>query len=330
MTKKELKSTRDGFGEGLLEAGIQNENVVALSADLTKSTRANLFAEKFPKRFIQVGVAEQNLASVASGMAVIGKIPFMTSFAIFSPGRNWEQIRTTIAYNNTNVKIASSHAGVATGPDGGSHQMLEDIALMRVIPRMTVFSPADFEEAKQMTLEAVKIKGPVYIRLSRIVVPELDRAELFSLTSKNNSALSNSEVQPPNIGGPTSELTSELFEVGIIATGHLVEQALEASVELEEEGITTKVLNLSTIKPLDDKTILEFAKKSKTIVTVEDHQLAGGMGSAIAELLAQKHPMKIKFIAVRDQFGQSGKPKELLRHYELDANAIKKAVYELQ
>jgi len=301
-SKKELKSTRDGFGEGLLEAGLQNKNVVALSADLTESTRTNLFAEKFPERFIQVGVAEQNLASVASGMAAMGKIPFITSLAIFSPGRNWEQIRTTIAYNNTNVKIASSHAGVVTGPDGGSHQMLEDIALMRVIPRMTVFSPADFTEAKQMTLEAVKITGPVYLRLSRLAVPilNLEKQELL-----------------------------ESLTVGIIATGHLVEQARLASLELEQEGIKTEVLNLSIIKPLNEKIILDFAKKSKALVTVEDHQLAGGVGSAVAEFFVQNYPIKVGFVAVKDQFGQSGKPEELLRHYELDCFAIKKAVYKI-
>jgi len=306
-SKKELKSTRDGFGEGLLEAGIENENVVALSADLTESTRTNLFAEKFPERFIQVGVAEQNLASVASGMAAMGKIPFMTSFAIFSPGRNWEQIRTTIAYNNSNVKIVGSHAGVVTGPDGGSHQMLEDIALMRVIPRMTVFSPADFEEAKQMTLEATKIDGPVYLRLARIKTSELDKSEFFSS------------------GGSDPH---ESFQAGIIATGHLVEQALEASKELEEGGITTKILNLSVIKPLNKNLILEFAKKSEVLITVEDHQLAGGMGSAVAELLTENYPKKIQFVAVRDQFGQSGTSQELLKHYELDAKAIKKAYYK--
>jgi len=305
--KKELKSTRDGFGEGLLEAGIENENVVALSADLTESTKTNLFAEKFPERFIQVGVAEQNLASVASGMAAMGKIPFMTSFAIFSPGRNWEQIRTTIAYNNTNVKIVGSHAGVVTGPDGGSHQMLEDIALMRVIPRMTIFSPADFEEAKQMTLEAAKIDGPVYLRLARIKTSELDKSKFFSS------------------GGSDPH---ESFQAGIIATGHLVEQALEASQELEEGGITTKILNLSVIKPLNKNLILEFAKKSEVLITVEDHQLAGGMGSAVAELLAENYPKKIQFVAVRDQFGQSGTPQELLRHYGLDAKAIKGAYYK--
>ncbi len=314
-SKKELKSTRDGFGEGLLEAGIQNENVVVLSADLTESTRANLFADRFPERFIQVGVAEQNLASVASGMAIMGKIPFMTSFAIFSPGRNWEQIRTTIAYNNTNVKIVGSHAGVVTGPDGGSHQMLEDIALMRAIPRMTVFSPADFEEAKQMTLEAMKIKGPVYIRLSRMLVPELKGS--FPEEERSDGR------------GATPKNSATTNPIGIIATGHLVQQALLASQELRKEGIETKVLNLSVIKPLDEKMILEFVKKSKAIMTAEDHQLAGGMGSAVAEFLSQNYPIKIKFIAVKDQFGQSGTPEQLLRHYELDTLAIKKAIYEL-
>ncbi|MEA2112909.1 MAG: transketolase C-terminal domain-containing protein [Patescibacteria group bacterium] len=311
--KKELKSTRDGFGEGLLEAGIENENVVALSADLTESTRTNLFADKFPERFIQVGVAEQNLASVASGMAAMGKIPFMTSFAIFSPGRNWEQIRTTIAYNNTNVKIASSHAGVVTGPDGGSHQMLEDIALMRVIPRMTVFSPANFEEAKQMTLEAMRINGPVYLRLSRLPVQNLDLQGLsFSSFEHQEDKFDYDETK-----------------VGIIATGHLVHQAQQASLELEKEDIKTAVLNLSVIKPLDEKKILDFAKKFKALVTVEDHQLAGGMGSVVAEFLSQHHPIKIEFVAVKDQFGQSGTAKELLRHYNLDSIAIKEAVYKI-
>lgn len=312
---KILKSTRDGFGEGLLQAGMENEKVMALSADLTESTRANFFAEKFPNRFIQVGVAEQNLASVASGMAAMGKIPFITSFAIFSPGRNWEQIRTTIAYNNSNVKIIGSHAGVATGADGGSHQMLEDIALMRVLPRMTVFSPADFEEAKQMTLEAVKINGPVYIRLSRMPVLELDLGgtELFSPAGENNSV----PVVSAN-------------QIGIIATGHLVQQAIQAARELVKEGIATKVLNLSVIKPLDEKTVLVFAQKSKALVTVEDHQLAGGLGSAVAEFLVQNHPIKIDFRAVKDKFGQSGTPEQLLKHYKLDSQAIKTAVYKVK
>ncbi|MCK4386530.1 MAG: transketolase family protein [Candidatus Pacebacteria bacterium] len=308
---KKLKSTRDGFGEGLLQAGMENENVVALSADLTESTRTNFFAEKFPERFFQVGVAEQNLASVAAGMAALGKIPFITSFAIFSPGRNWEQIRTTIAYNNSNVKIIGSHAGVVTGADGGSHQMLEDIALMRALPRITVFSPADFEEAKRQTLEAAKIKGPVYIRLSRIPIPNLNLDIVCPSKSLRHTIISKCQV-------------------GIIATGHLVQQAIQASQELEKEGVMTKILNLSVIKPLDEKTILDFAQNSKALVTAEDHQLAGGMGSAVAEFLAQNCPVRIEFVAVKDQFGQSGTPEELLRHYELDAEAIKKAVYKLK
>ncbi|MCK5021782.1 MAG: transketolase family protein [Candidatus Pacebacteria bacterium] len=300
MSTKNLKSIREGFGEGLVQAGIENENVVVLSADLRDSTKSDMFAEKFPERFIEVGVAEQNLASVASGMAAMGKIPFATSYAVFSPGRNWEQIRTTITYNDANVKIIGSHGGVVTGADGGSHQALEDIALARVLPRMTVFSPADYEEAKQMTLEAVKIKGPVYIRLARISVPELDKEEL-----------------------------SKEGDIVIIATGHLVHQAITASQELRKEGINTKVINLSRIKPLDEKMILSLAKESKGIITVEDHQLAGGMGSAIAEFLSENYPTKIKFIAVRDQYGQSGTPEELLKYYKLDAKAIKNVVYEL-
>ena len=298
MTKN-LKSTRDGFGEGILQAGEENKDVVVLTADLGESTRVDKFAEKFPDRFVQVGVAEQNLASVASGMAAMGKIPFMTSFSIFSPGRNWEQIRTTIAYNNANVKIVGSHAGVVTGADGGSHQALEDIALTRVIPRMTVFSPADFEEAKQMTLEAMEIQGPVYLRLSRLATEPLPE-----------------------------ELPQE-GEIAIVATGHLVPEAVLASQELEKEGIKTRVINLSRIKPLKSEMILNLAREVKGIVTVEDHQLAGGMGSVIAEFLSQNHPTRIEFVAVKDQFGQSGKPEQLLRHYKLDTKSIKESVYKL-
>ncbi len=299
-SKKILKSTRDGFGEALMELGKENGKVVVLSADLTESTRANKFAEKYPERFVPWGVAEQNMASVASGMSAMGKIPFATSFSIFSPGRNWEQIRTTIAYNNSNVKIIGSHAGVVTGPDGGSHQALEDIALIRAIPRMTVFSPADFEEAKKLTKKAAQIKGPVYIRLSRMATEELNEEEL-----------------------------KQEGDIVIMATGHLVAQAVKASQELIQEGISTRVINISQIKPLEEERILAIAKKSKAIVTVEDHQLAGGMGSAIAEFLSQKHPIKIEFVAVKDQFGQSGKSEELLKHYGLDKEAIKKAVYSL-
>ncbi|MCK5286121.1 MAG: transketolase family protein [Candidatus Pacebacteria bacterium] len=305
--KKILKSTRDGFGEALLELGQENENIVVLSADLTESTRADKFAEKYPERFVQVGVAEQDMASVASGMSAMGKIPFMTSFSIFSPGRNWEQIRTTIAYNNANVKIIGSHAGVVTGEDGGSHQALEDIALMRAIPRVTIFSPAGFEEAKKLTKKAAQIEGPVYIRLSRMATEDIDFENLSQ----------------------EGDLPAGEAGIVIMATGHLVAQAVIASQELEKEGISTRVVNISQIKPLEEERILTIAKKSKAIVTVEDHQQAGGMGSAIAELLSQKLPTKIKFIAVKDQFGQSGKAEELLKHYALDKEAIKKAIYDL-
>ncbi len=314
--KKQLKSTRDGFGEALLELGAENEKVVVLSADLTESTRAKKFAEKYPERFVQCGVAEQNMASVASGMSAMGKIPFATSFSIFSPGRNWEQIRTTIAYNNSNVKIIGSHAGVVTGSDGGSHQALEDIALMRAIPRLTIFSPADFEEAKKLTKKAAQIEGPVYIRLSRIATEEIDFENLESLG-----------VAPPSKSLRGSTPKDSGFPIVIMATGHLVPQAIQASQELKKEGISTRVINISQIKPLEEERILAIAKKTKAIVTVEDHQLAGGMGSTIAEFLAQKHPTKIEFIAVKDQFGQSGKPEELLKHYRLDKEAIKKAVF---
>lgn len=298
---KILKSTRDGFGEAILELGETNENVVVLTADLTESTRVDKFVEKFPERFVQVGVAEQNLASVASGMSAMGKIPFMTSFSIFSPGRNWEQIRTTIAYNNSNVKIIGSHAGLVTGADGGSHQALEDIALMRVIPRMTIFSPADFEEAKKLTKKSAEINGPVYIRLSKFKTPEIDYEKI-----------------------------KQEGEIAVFVTGHLTALALEAVEELNQEGIDCRLVNISQIKPLEEERILAIAEKSKALVVVEDHQQAGGLGSAIAELLAQKMPKKINFVAVKDQFGQSGKAEELLKHYGLDKNAIKKAVYGLK
>ncbi|MBU1046854.1 transketolase family protein [Patescibacteria group bacterium] len=298
---KKIKSTREGFGEAILELAEENKDIVVLTADLNESTKVDKFAEKFPERFVQVGVAEQNLASVASGMSAMGKIPFTTSYSIFNPGRNWEQIRTTICYNDANVKIVGSHAGLMTGPDGGSHQALEDIALARTIPRMTVFSPADFEEAKKLTKKAAQIKGPVYIRLSRSALAEIDEKYL--------------EKQEG---------------IPIFATGHLVAHATEAAKELEKEGIQVRVVNISQIKPLEEERVLAIAQKShQGIVTVEDHQLAGGMGSAIAEFLSQKHPTKIKFVAVKDQFGQSGKPEELLKHYGLDKDAIKKAVYEL-
>jgi transketolase len=308
------KSTRQGFGEGLVEAGIKNKNIVALCADLSESTKMNLFADKFPERFIQVGVAEQNLASVASGMAAMGKIPFISSFAIFSPGRNWEQIRTTICYNDRPVKIASTHAGISVGPDGGSHQAIEDIALTRVLPRMVVISPCDAVEAHKATVEISKTKEPTYLRLTR-----------------DNTTIITTEETPFAIGKAQIVFAPEvgLAQVGIIATGPILYNALISAKKLEEEGIKVKVMNLSTIKPLDKEAIIALAKETKAIVTIEDHQIAGGMGSAVAECLAENYPTKIEFIGIKDKFGQSGTAEELYQHYGLDIPHIIETVKKI-
>lgn len=309
----EQMAIRKGFGEGFLLAGKEDENVVGLCADLTESTQMNLFKKAFPNRFIEVGVAEQNLASVASGMAAMGKIPFISSYAMFSPGRNWEQIRTTICYNNTNVKIAGSHAGVSVGPDGGTHQALEDLAITRVLPRMTVISPCDAIEAKKATVAAAKIVGPTYIRLAREKTPvittdetafELGRSQVFFQSSRKP-------------------------EIGIIATGALVHKALLAARQLENEKYAVKVLNLSTIKPLDDEAIIGLAKETGAILTVEEHQIAGGMGSAVAECLAAASPVRMAFVGVNDRFGQSGEPEELIEYYGMGVDSIVKVAKRL-
>ncbi len=302
---------RQGFGEGLLQAGVADERIVALCADLTESTKMNLFAEKFPNRFIQVGVAEQNLAAVASGMAAMGKVPFISSYAMFSPGRNWEQIRTTIAYNDRPVKIAGSHAGVSVGPDGGTHQAVEDIAITRVIPNIVVISPCDALEAKRATIACSKTKEPTYLRLAREKTPIITTNET-----------------PFEIGKAQIVFIPEkgLAEIGIIATGALVHRALMVARDLEKDGIKVKVMNLSTIKPLDGEAVVALAKETKCIVTVEEHQIAGGMGGAIAECLAEYYPTPIEFIGVKNKFGQSGTPEELIEHYGMGVESIKKAV----
>jgi len=311
-TDIEQAPIRKGFGEGLLAAAEANDQVVGLCADLTESTQMHLLAKKFPNRFVEMGIAEQSMASVASGLAAMGKIPFLTSYAMFSPGRNWEQIRTTICYNDSNVKIAGSHAGISVGPDGGTHQAIEDIAITRVIPKMTVIVPGDSIEAKKATIAAAKLRGPVYIRLAREKTPiitteetpfEIGRAQTFF---KPKDGLE--------------------WNVGIIATGALTYQAIMAAKQLENEGLGVSVLHLATIKPLDKETIISFAKSHKAIVTVEEHQMAGGMGSAVSEFLSQNYPMKMKIMGVQDVFGQSGTPDELLAHYGLDVNSIKSAV----
>lgn len=300
---------RKGYGEGLLLAGESDEKVVALCADLTESTQTLAFAKKFPERFVQIGVAEQNLASVASGMAAMGKIPFITSYAMFSPGRNWEQIRTTICYNDRPVKIAGSHAGISVGPDGGTHQAIEDIAITRVIPRMTVISPCDAVEAKKATLAAAKTDMPVYIRLAREKTPVMT-----------------TEETPFEIGKAQIFWESENPKVLIVVTGALVHKALVVAKQIQEEGIESTVINLSTIKPLDEETIIAEAKKAGAVVTVEEHQIRGGMGSAVAECLARSYPVQIEFVGVDDEFGQSGKPEELIEHYGMGISHITSAV----
>lgn len=300
--------TRNGYGEGLLEAGKRDESVVALCCDLTESTRTHEFAEAFPERFVQVGVAEQNLASVGSGMAAMGKIPFISSYAMFSPGRNWEQIRTTIAYNNANVKIVGAHAGVSVGPDGATHQAIEDIAIMRAVPNLVVIAPADVHEARKATLAAAKYDGPVYFRLGRSATPVVTTEESPFEIGKAERVFSRDESLEKSIG--------------IISTGSLLYNSLMAAQELQQAGIGASVLHLATIKPLDTEAVAAMAAEHDALVTVEEHQTAGGMGSAVAEFLSETNPTKIIRIGVQDQFGQSGEPEELIAHYGMDVPSI--------
>ncbi len=301
--------TRNGYGEGLLILGEENKNVVALCADLTESTRTEGFAKKFPERYIEMGVAEQNMALVASGLGVSGKIPYIASYATFSPGRNWEQIRTTISYNNSNVKIAGHHAGVSVGPDGATHQAVEDIATMRVMANMRVIVPCDIHEARKATIAASKIAGPVYLRFAREATPIIT-----------------SEDSPFNPGEAQIVWDSDKPQCAIVACGPLVHTAIVAAKELEEEKIETLVINNHTIKPLDRATILAAAKKCGAIVTVEEHQIEGGMGSAIAELLAKELPTIQEFVGMQGVFGESGPPEVLAVKYGMGAKDIKSAV----
>lgn len=310
----EKKPTRDGFGLGLVEAGEKNKNIVALCADLTESTRMNWFSEKFPERFFQVGVAEQNLVTIAAGLAVTGKVPFTSSYAVFSPGRNWEQIRTTIAYNDANVKIAGHHAGVATGPDGATHQAIEDVATMRSMPNMRVIVPIDSVEAKKATLAAAHIVGPVYLRFSREKTPIIT-TEATPFTPGKVVELYRSKKKP---------------QVAIIGCGPILYQGLLAAKKLEKEhDIGSVVINSHTVKPLDTKAIVDAGKKYGAIVTVEEHQVLGGLGGAVAEVLALHQPTPIEFIGMQDEFGQSGNYEELIKEYKMDSGSIIKAVLKV-
>lgn len=290
-------------------AGEKDERVVVLTADLKESTRVNLFAERFPKRFIEVGVAEQALATLAAGMAAYGKIPFISSFAIFSPGRNWEQVRTTIALNDVPVKIAGHHTGVSVGPDGATHQALEDIALMRVMPNMTVVVPADAIEAKKAVVEAAKSEHPTYIRLTRGETP------VFT-----------TEESPFKIGRAEVLWDSRNPQAAIIACGPLVYEAMLAAKELEKKNIETLVINSHTIKPLDEQAIIRAAKISGSVVTVEEHQINGGLGSVVAEVLAKNYPVPIEYIGMPDSFGESGQVDELMEKYKMKSKDITEAV----
>ncbi len=314
--KVEKKTTRAGFGSGLTKAGEKDKNVVALTADLRDSLNMTEFAKKFPERFFDCGVAEQAMITVSSGLAVSGKIPFATSYAVFSPGRNWEQIRTTIAYNNVPVKIIGGHAGLLTSSDGATHQALEDIALMRTLPNMKVIAPCDFFEAEKATLAMAQDKKPNYLRLNR---PELP----LVTTEKTPFEIGKAQVYWIPKGNP------ERSRGTIIACGEEVYYSLLAAKELEKNKIEVEVINLSTIKPLDAKTIFESVKKSGKVITVEDHQVAGGMGSAVAEFLAENYPVKMKFLGIHDSFGESGTPEELLQKHGLLTKDIVKAVEDI-
>lgn len=305
-----LEPIRKGFGKGLLKAGQEDKNVVAACADLTESTQMHLFKDAFPERFVEVGVAEQNLVTVGSGLAAMGKIPFVSSYAAFSPGRNWEQIRTTVCLNDQPVKIVGSHAGLYTGPDGATHQMLEDIALMRVLPNMVVVVPGDSVEAEKATLALAGDKRPGYIRLAREATPVY--------TTENT---------PFEIG--KAYVFAQGGDITVVSTGAMTFQALLAADKLFKDGIDLEVVHCPTIKPLDDKTILASVKKTGRVITIEEGQINGGLGGAVAELLSEELPVPLKRMGVRDRFGESGKPDELLKHFGLTAKHIMMTAHEM-
>ena len=300
------KDTRSGFGEGLTELGRSNNDIVALCADLTGSLKMNVFAEENPDRFFQVGIAEANMIGIAAGLATGGKIPFTGTFANFSTGRVYDQIRQSVAYSNKNVKICASHAGITLGEDGATHQILEDIGLMKMLPGMTVINTCDFNQTKLATLEIAKFDGPVYLRFGRPKVPNFTNI-------KNGFEIGK------------GLLLKEGTDVTIVATGHLVWEALEASVELNENGISSEIINIHTIKPLDEDIILNSVSKTGCLVSAEEHNIFGGLGESISRALTLNHPAPQEFVGTNDTFGESGTPSELMKKYGLDKNSIVKA-----
>lgn len=306
----DMKAVRDGWGEGLLELGEKNPNVVVLTADVKESTRVEEFAKRFPDRFIECGVAEQNMMGIAAGLAAAGKIPYVSSYAVFSPGRNWDQLRVSICYSNLHVIIGGHHAGLSVGPDGATHQALEDIAITRVLPNMTVLVPADAHQSKRLTIDAARMKGPIYLRLAR------DKSGLLCDNETDSDFV--------------SQVTNLTPQVCVVGCGPLLNECLSAAKHLHEEGIGVRVINSYMVKPLDEPMIIQAAKECGAVVTVEDHQVAGGMGSAIAELLVSILPagrqVPMEMVGVKDTFGESGTPEELAERYGLKAKNIVQTV----
>lgn len=300
------KATRDGFGDGILEAARNNPNVVALTADLAGSLKLDAFIKEFPERFVQVGIAEANMIGLAAGLATAGKVPFTTTFANFSTSRVFDQVRQSVAYSHKNVKICASHAGLTLGEDGATHQVLEDLAMMRALPQMTVINPCDYAQTKAATIAIAAFEGPVYLRFGRPSWP------IFT------------EGLPFEIGKALT--LKEGADVTIFATGHLVWNALEAAKALAEEGIDCEVINIHTIKPLDEAAIIASASKTRAVVTAEEHQINGGLGGAVAEVLARNIPTAQEFVAVNDTFGESGTPDQLLEKYGLGVSDVINAV----
>jgi len=295
--KSTWKATRDGYGKGLVRLGKENKNTVVLSADLTESTRANWFKDEFPERFFSFGVAEQDMMSTAAGFALSGKVPFCCTFGVFATGRAWEQVRVSAAYMNLNINIGGTHGGILTGEDGATHQALEEIALMRMLPNMNVVVPCDSAEAEKATVASYDIESPVYLRLGREKLPIIATEEEFTI-------------------GKATRL-KDGKDLTIIACGVMVYHSLEAARALEKEGINARVINMHTIKPIDKEAIINAAKETKAILTAEEHLLAGGMGSAVSEVLVQECPVPVEMVGIDDRFGESGKPWELMEHYSL-------------
>lgn len=303
LSKPEYALTRDGYGHGVVEAGELNPNIAVLCCDLTESTRSHWFREKFPERFVEVGVAEQNMAGIAAGMAAEGFVPFISSYAVFSPGRNWDQIRVSVCYSNTNVKIMGAHAGISVGPDGATHQALEDMAIMRVLPNMVVLAPCDMEETRKAIHAAALYEGPVYVRFAR------EKTAIIT-TAKSPFAIGKAEV------------FSQGKDVTLVACGPLLYETLHAAQVLLKSGIQAEVINMPSLKPFDEKTLLASVKKTGCVVTVEEHQITGGLFGAVAETLAQTMPVPIIPVGMHDTFGQSGTPDELLELYGMQAKNI--------